>query len=243
MSLLKSTVAILILVGIVAGQTTCPSEEFVEDRMEATEMVEQSVRMVFSRLLNDTTIANGSLTTMEAYEHIGAIVGATTSTNGFVFFQEAVNEIAAATFDACSAPGRPRPRPEEIPTLTSSFIALTDAGNVTQAREIYGKLLCLRDILSAEVGRRRRDDSFELLEEFFDSLDGTRLATIFAYIFLNPITLGFAVDDTGSMSAEISSVQRLIRSFITTERTEPIAYILTTFNDPGMYMLNINEIL
>ncbi|XP_065907491.1 hemicentin-2-like isoform X2 [Dysidea avara] len=234
MSLLKSTVAILILVGIVAGQTTCPSEEFVEDRMEATEMVEQSVRMVFSRLLNDTTIANGSLTTMEAYEHIGAIVGATTSTNGFVFFQEAVNEIAAATFDACSAPGRPRPRPEEIPTLTSSFIALTDAGNVTQAREIYGKLLCLRDILSAEVGRRRRDDSFELLEEFFDSLDGTRLATIFAYIFLHPITLGFAVDDTGSMSAEISSVQRLIRSFITTERTEPIAYILTTFNDPDV---------
>ena len=180
MSLLKSIIAFLTLVGIVAGQSSCPSEEFVEDRMEAAEMVEQSVRMVFSRLLNDSTIADGSLSTMEAYERIGAVVGVTTSTNGFVLFQEAVNEIAAATFDACSAPGRPRPRPEEIPTLTSSFIALTDAGNITQARKVYGKLLCLRDILSGEVSRRRRDDPFELLESFFDSLDGTRLATIFA---------------------------------------------------------------
>ena len=46
-------------------------------------------------------------------------------------------------------------------------------------------------------------------------------------------TLGFAVDDTGSMLEEIKSVQKLIHSFIKTERSEPKAYILTTFNDPG----------
>ncbi|XP_065907794.1 cell adhesion molecule DSCAM-like isoform X2 [Dysidea avara] len=36
------------------------------------------------------------------------------------------------------------------------------------------------------------------------------------------------------MGDEISSVQRLIRSFIRTERTNALAYILTTFNDPDV---------
>ena len=62
------------------------------------------------------------------------------------------------------------------------------------------------------------------------------MATIFGFgVFSEvPPTLAFVVDDTGSMGGEISSVQRLIHSFIKTERSEPLAYILTTFNDPGM---------
>jgi len=43
--------------------------------------------------------------------------------------------------------------------------------------------------------------------------------------------------NTGSMSAEISSVQRPISSFIKTKRSEPLSYILTTFNDPSMFTL------
>ena len=77
-----------------------------------------------------------------------------------------------------------------------------------------------------------------MLEAFFNSLDGERLATIFVYLTFDlndPVpTLAFVVDDTGSMGTEISSVQSLICSFIATERSEPLAYILTTFNDPGM---------
>ena len=65
------------------------------------------------------------------------------------------------------------------------------------------------------------------------------MATIFGVgVFSEvPPTLAFVVDDTGSMGAEISAVQKLIRSFIKTERSEPLAYILTTFNDPGMQIL------
>ena len=74
----------------------------------------------------------------------------------------------------------------------------------------------------------------EELEAFFDSLDGDRVVIIFGIPLFSaaPPTLAFVVDDTGSMSAEISSVQRLIHSFIKTERSEPLAYILTIFNDP-----------
>ena len=82
---------------------------------------------------------------------------------------------------------------------------------------------------------KRQGDPLEALEAFFDSLNGERLATIFVYSPSDPVpTLAFVVDDTGSMGSEIRSVQRLIHSFIQSERSEPLDYILTTFNDPGM---------
>ena len=244
MILLKFSVTILALVGTVASLSTCPSKETVEERMAAVATVQGNVRSVFSRVLNDSDIANSSLTNMEVYERIATSIGVTATPSGFVQFQEAISEIAAATFDACSAPEESRVGPDDIPELTESFIRLTDAGSITEAREVYGQLLCLRDLLSAEDAdsRKRQGDPLEELEAFFDSLDGDRVATIFGIgdIFNpSPPTLAFVVDDTGSMSAEISSVQRLIRSFIKTERSDPLAYILTTFNDPGMLILTL----
>jgi len=234
------TVFLLGLVGIVAGLPACPSEKFVEERTEVFATVQGTVRNVFSKLLNDSTVTNGSLTNMEVYEHIATSVGVISTPSGFVQFQEAISEIAAATFDACSAPEESRVGSDDIPKLTESFIRLTDAGNISEARVVYGQLLCLRDLLSAgdTDSRKRQGDPLGELETFFNSLDGDRVATIFGVgdIFsLVPPTLAFVVDDTGSMSAEISSVQRLIHSFIKTERSEPLAYILTTFNDPSMF--------
>ena len=235
MILFKFSVTILALAGIVAGLSTCPSEEVVEERMEAIATVQKTVRDVFSRVLNDSAIANNSLTNMEVYESITTSIGVTATPSGFVQFQEAISEIAAATFDACSAPDESRVGPDDIPELTARFISLTDAGSISEARRVYGKLLCLRNPLSAGESRKR---PLAELEAFFNSLDGNRLATMFGVgdIF-NPAppTLAFVVDDTGSMSDEISSVQRLIRSFIATERSDPLAYILTTFNDPSTF--------
>ena len=244
MSMLKFSVLLFALAGIVVGLPTCPSEEFVEEWMKAVATVQGTIQSVFSRVLNDSAIVNSSLTNMEVYEHIATSIGVTATPSGFVQFQEAISEIAAATFDACSAPEESRVGPDDIPELTESFIRLTDAGNITEAREVYGQLLCLRELLLAggADSRKRQGDPLEELEAFFDSLDGDRVATIFGVsdIFsLVPPTLAFVVDDTGSMSGEISSVQRLIHSFIKTERSDPLAYILTTFNDPGMLILTL----
>ena len=240
--------AILTLVGIVTGLPPCPSESFLGERTEAAESVQASVRDVFSELLNDTVISNSSLSTMEVYEHIASQVGVTASSNGFVRFQEAISEITAARFDACSASGKQKVKVEDISKLTASFATLVDAGNISQAREVYGKLLCLYDQLSAasdEGSARRQGDPSAWLEAFFDSLDADRVATIFGIIDMitkEAPTLAFVVDDTGSMGAEIKSVQRLIHSFIKTERSEPLFYILTTFNDPSMCIsININN--
>jgi len=52
-----------------------------------------------------------------------------------VQFQEAISEIAAATFDACSAPKESIVAigPDDIPELTANFIKLTEAGNISEA--------------------------------------------------------------------------------------------------------------
>ncbi|XP_065896362.1 uncharacterized protein [Dysidea avara] len=231
--------ATVALAGIVVGLPTCPLEEFVEEWMKAVATVQETIRSVFSRVLNDSAIVNSFLTNMEVYEHIATSIGVTATPFGFVQFQEAISEIAAATFDACSASEESRVGPDDIPELTESFIRLTDAGNITEARGVCGQLLCLRELLLAGGAdcKKRQGDPLEELEAFFDSLDGDRVATIFGVgdIFsLVPPTLAFVVDDTGSTSGEISSVQRLIHSFIKTERSDPLAYILTTFNNPDV---------
>ena len=222
---------------IVGSISTCPTERLIEERAEAAEVMQASVRSVFSTALNDSTIANGSLSDMEVYERIAAMVGVTATTSGFVQFQEAINDITAAKIVACSTIDESEITADYISQLTQRFIVLTDAGNISLAQEVYGELLCLQDLLSPsdEERKRRQADPAELLEAFFDSLDGIRLSTIFKVsVFDDPPTLAFVVDTTGSMGGEISSVQTLIRSFIKTERSEPLAYILTTFNDPGM---------
>lgn len=244
MAFVNCCIIILVLLDVGAGFSVCPSEEMVEERMEATETVRESIIIIFSSVLNNSanysTVGNSSLTNMQVYQHIAASVNATVSPTGFVRFEEAVSEIAAATYAACSGPEESRVQPADIPELAQRFFNLTSAGNISQAREVYGKLLCLQRLLTEEShARKKRQSPIELINEFFDMLEGHPeiVSSLFGLtkeqMFGLPPTLAFVVDDTGSMSGEISAVQRLIFSFISVERTNPIAYILTTFNDPG----------
>ena len=224
---------------IVGGLSTCPTDRVIEERAEAVKAVQASVRSVFSKVLNDSTIANDLLSDTEVYEHIAATVGVPSTTSGFVQFQEAISAVTAAKIDACSTTDNSKITKDYISQLTEHFIVLTDAGNTSLAQEVYGKLLCLQELLSPsdKARKRRQDDTTELLDAFFSSLDGARLATIFKvslWIDVPLPSLAFVVDDTGSMGDEISSVQRLVRSFIKTELSVPLAYILATFNDLGM---------
>ena len=240
---------ILALLKVGAGLSVCPSEEVLTERMEATETVRESISIIFSSVLgSSSTETNGSLTDMEVYERIATSVNATVTPEGFVRFQEAISEIAAATYAACSASEEPTVHVDDIPELTESFFNFTTAGNISQAREVYGQLLCLQQLIKTENGSRKRrqmDSEFktdlQLLDEFFDMLSRhPNISTILGlsdvpFSSMSP-TLAFVVDDTGSMTNEITSVKQLIFSFISVERTKPIAYILTTFNDPGIQL-------
>ena len=237
---LKYFLEIMMLAVIAAGIPTCPSEEFVEERMEATETVVESVLDIFSNSSGSSAPGriNATSTIKEIYELIATTVNSSTSTEGLVEFQKAIREIAAAIHEACSTPEDSRVQAEDVRKLISRFINFTTAGNISKAREVYGMQLCLRKLLSAVNITRtpQEEQARNELDDFFDSLDGEQAATLFGIevtLRRNPPTLAFVVDDTGSMGDEISSVQRLIRSFIRTERTNALAYILTTFNDPG----------
>ena len=249
-------VAILVMVGVVSGASVCPPEEVLNERMEATETVRKSVTEVFSYVLNvsSSTDRNSSLTNMEIYEGIATSINATVTQSSYVKFEEAISETAASTYSACSAPEESRVQADDIPELAARFFNLTSAGNISKAREVYGQLLCLQQLLTTENNtsvRERRQEGFktdlELLNEFFDMLEGHPdiVEAIFGLRDTNdPFnnifpTLAFVVDDTGSMSGEIASVKHLIFSFIKVERSNPIAYILTTFNDPGSYTYSL----
>ena len=242
MAFLSCCFVILVLLDITAGSSICPSEEEITERMEATETVRESIHIIFSSVLNDssgTVRRNDSLTDMEVYERIATSLNATVTPEGFVKFEEAISEIAASTYAACSAPEESRVQADDIPELTERFFNPTSAGNISQAREVYGQLLCLQQLLTTENSTSFKTD-LELLNEFFDMLEGhpTIVSSIFGLAndpFSNILpTLAFVVDDTGSMSGEIASVKTLIFSFIKVERSNPIGYILTTFNDPGI---------
>jgi len=128
------------------------------------------------------------------------------------------------------------------------FSQLLEEGSLTEAREIYGKLLCLNSTLEdqSNVRRKRQNDNEKALVDFFNSLDGEQFGVIFGFVIdidevkfsktaVRP-TLAFVVDNTGSMEEEIESVRRLIKSFVRAERSIPLFYIYTTFNDPGKHM-------
>ena len=53
------------------------------------------------------------------------------------------------------------------------------------------------------------------------------------------VTLMFAIDDTGSMRNEISAARKIATSIVNVQRVEPVDYILSPFNDPGMHSPNL----
>ena len=193
---------ILVIVGIVSGISVCPSEEVLNERMEATVTVRESVIEVFSSVLNVSS-RNNSLTSMEVYEQIATSVNATVTQSGLVRFEEAISEIAAFTYAACSASEESRVQANDTSVLIEMFFTFTNSGNITLAREVYGKLLCLQSLLETEgQTRTKRQNHQTELDAFFDMLEGHPdiVAPIFGltedqFFGILP-TLAFVVDDT-----------------------------------------------
>ena len=241
---------VLLLPTAIMALNSCPREieqcSYSADRMEAAGEVTESLVYVFSNIFGTTINSSND---MELYESVSVQLGINSTADGFVQFQEAVNEISTASSAECSKPVDERVTLEFVANLTIEFSQLLDQGLVTEAREIYGKLLCLNSTLEEPAKRRKRQggdiDDKKALEDFFNNLDGEEFEVIFGFVvhidnsqitIVRP-TLAFVVDDTGSMSEEIDSVRRLIYSFVRTERYIPLCYIYTTFNDPGEYSI------
>ena len=90
-------------------------------------------------------------------------------------------------------------------------------------------------LLKTRSSRRKKRDFTDELNEFLRDLRekvGNDKFDNFLAVH-GGVGLVFAIDDTGSMSEEISAAKKIAKHIVTYERTFSIdQYILSTFNDP-----------
>lgn len=101
--------------------------------------------------------------------------------------------------------------------------ALDTCSDLTIVTDIFGRVLCLEGLLKIECAS---SCAAGLPTEYRRKIFGLAPAQ-------RPYSLGFVVDDTGSMSSEIVRVQQIIRGYVDENVGAPTHYILATFNDPG----------
>lgn len=137
-------------------------------------------------------------------------------------FGKAFSQIIAAKTRACTEYQGQYVTSMNITQVTTELRSALDSGsNLNSVRVIFGKALCLLSLVEAGSVSR-----------LITGLSGEDRGKIFGLV-LRPYSLGFVVDDTGSMSEEIRRVQQIIREFVNGNVGAPTHYILTTFNDPS----------
>ena len=191
-------------------------------------VVRREIRSTIKDILN---LTENVAMDKEAFTKLTAKIEVENSTEYFVQFQNAVNEISIASYEACYGPKNKSALAEETPVLINNF----ETADSSEARHIFGRLLCLKhkfltNNTSKLVTKRQTDTN--LVEMWFDDLKPDQFYKLFNFTTELP-TLAFVVDNTGSMTDEIKAVKDLVTTIIKAERSSPFFYILGTFNDPG----------
>ena len=141
-------------------------------------------------------------------------------------FQNAINEISEAIFEACYGSSSSLVLLEETSVLIEKFKEAAKNNESHEARRIFGRLLCLRQFQPKNILYVLSLTDFPVL--FFGNV-----------AYDDEPTLAFVVDDAWSMSDEIDAVKKLVKAIIKAEKFAPFFYILGTFNDTGN---NINYV-
>ena len=201
-----------------------------------SKIIRKEVRFAIKNVL-DTA---GNITTDEdAFMKITASIKVENTTENFVQFQNAINEISGASYEACHGSDSNLVQPEETQALIDKFEKAVQDNKSTEAQHSFGRLLCLRQKFQTYniVIVKRHTDFEDELKEWFEDLSVTDFPALFFEVGDNvvPGTLAFVVDDTGSMWNEIDAVKDIIKAIIKAEKYSPYFYILGTFNDPGKY--------
>ena len=227
--------------------------ELVTAQKESQDAVVQSIKSVFSGLINETANASFSEVSKELYQAISSRFNESITDSGFTKFTEAISEISSGYALACSSPPEARPTAEDIPKLMKEFSTAYEDSKLLEIRSIYGQMLCLSDLLSESeepaVGRKRRQrvcpdrencmcpaggisESIICTCEFFECLDeGDQLQPMFLD-FDTISCLAFVIDTTGSMKDEINLAIDVIKDFLGSEEVGG-CYLLVPFNDNG----------
>ena len=178
-------------------------------------------------------------------------------------FQDAMKIMLDGYFDACfSSPEEQQSIKENAVHLVETFLRdLDEKVNYTEMRNILGKLSCLRTFpnLTHSISRRSTESDSLLdkcagsktIQELFSCVHiRDTLPCIFdvtgaevkcddgaAGQVFSPDCLGFSIDTTGSMSAEISDARSIVLKFVQSEQIRTFCYVMAPFNDYGHNIL------
>ena len=194
-----------------------------------------------------------------AYRAIAKAFKVEATDEGYGNFAEAVSVVAEAKEAACE--GGDSISAADVPRLAREYGTLKEniKKNIAQLRDVFGKMLCIRDQDHEDRKRKRRDSHCPAREdredcmcpdsgvfgedlicvcEFFACLDPENdFKPIFGLydVIVDDLDgfpcLALVVDTTGSMSQEINAVKVVIQTFLRSEEDDPLCYVLQPFND------------
>ena len=235
-----------LILSIIIGESvsqTCENEQIAV----YTERVRNATRDVINQIQSDvlqvpieSLEADTNITTL--YSTIAISHNITESDEGLTNFVEALNVITDAYLSACYGLEEDKPTVEDTPELLNTFLTLlSNRSNFTTIRQLYGKLLCLKNFTSSDNSQVECANAVNI-KELYKCLDPTNIGCIFhlkqdcednhKQTFKN--CLGFIVDTSGSMGDEIEEVREIVRHFVAAHEDQlTLCYILVTFSDSG----------
>ena len=173
---------------------------------------------------------------------------------GYNNFVEAVNQVIEAKKAACEEGSI---NATDVPRLARQYSTFKNnvIENIFQLRDVFGKMLCIKEKEFDEKKRRKRNnhcpdrsececpkradgtilwDEIVCVCEFFACMDPDQdLKPILGMHNIKDglACLALVVDTTGSMTDEIEAAKEVIHNFLRSEEDNPACYALLPFND------------
>ena len=173
---------------------------------------------------------------------------------GYGNFVEAVNQVTEAKKAACEGGSI---NATDVPRLAREYSIFKDnvIENIIQLRDVFGKMLCIKEKETHERKRRKRYshcpdrsecvcpkgadgtifwDEIVCVCEFFACMDPEQDLKPMLGMYDTkdgPPCLVLVVDTTGSMADEIEAAKEVIHNFLRSEEDKPACYALLPFND------------
>ena len=213
----------LVLLGVLAG--TSPVQGQVDVCATTISNFYVNAR---ERIFNQTTqfllsafSGNPLGTEVDLYRQLLMDLGLDDTPDREQTFGRAFSQIIAANTRACTEIQGQSVTSMNLTQVVAELRNALDSGSdLNSVRDIFGRALCLRSLV--QMGSN---------SSFVTDLSNEDRGRIFG-LEQRPYSLGFVVDDTGSMAEEIARVQQIILDFVNSDVGAPTHYILTSFNDP-----------
>ena len=161
----------------------------------------------------------------QAYQTLLAATGKEDTTANNESFTEALDEIKQAVYAACFIDGITE---WDLPQVVRDLHTAYRDRKIHDLRKAYGSILCLKSKESSYRSQRQT----RAIHDIYNRITANYISSLF---FVGTYSVGFAIDDTGSIRGQLEAVKCLVRAIIKSTGTKTAEYILGTFNDPGMY--------